>query len=95
MYGEVIAFIKPNYIIRGKKAAEIPGTEALLQAWGDAMLLAAATHRYFGDCLRPTPQNLSPTQAQILPAPQAGEALVQGLLSLLWLPRRPHPTTAT
>lgn len=44
MYGEVIAFIKPNYIIRGKKEAELPGTEALLQAWGDAMLLAAATH---------------------------------------------------
>lgn len=41
MYGEVTAFIKPNYII-SKKTAKLSGTQALLGVWGEAMLLAAA-----------------------------------------------------
>lgn len=33
MYGEVITFIKPNYII-SKKTAKLSGTRDLLQVWG-------------------------------------------------------------
>lgn len=41
MYGEVTAFIKPNYII-SKKTGKLSGTQALRGVWGEAMLLAAA-----------------------------------------------------
>lgn len=47
-----MAFIKPNYII-SKKTAKLSGTEALLQVWGEAMLLAAAKQLYVRYCSRP------------------------------------------